>query len=136
MQKTVYENYKYSLQDTAKVYIGAKYTFAELLDQDEVAFKFRLIVERYILAEKEVDPQDTLETHLYYLKPDSFLVKIYDRIKARVKINIIEEKKRIFGRGKTRPVPACSWRFPESRHPSPLSPPVSWQLIPGCSIPS
>ena len=87
MQKTVYENYKYSLQDTAKVYIGAKYTFAELLDQDEVAFKFRLIVERYILAEKEVDPQDTLETHLYYLKPDSFLVKIYDRIKARVKIN-------------------------------------------------
>lgn len=102
MQKTVYENYKYSLQDTAKVYIGAKYTFAELLDQDEVAFKFRLIVERYILAEKEVDPQDTLETHLYYLKPDSFLAKIYDRIKARVKINIIEEKKRIFGRGKKR----------------------------------
>ena len=102
MQKTVYENYKYSLQDTAKVYIGAKYTFAELLDQDEVAFKFRLIVERYILAEKEVDPQDTLEPHLYYLKPDSFLVKIYDRIKARVKINIIEEKKRIFGRGKKR----------------------------------
>ena len=50
MQKTVYENYKYSLQDTAKVYIGAKYTFAELLDQDEVAFKFRLIVERYILG--------------------------------------------------------------------------------------
>ena len=100
MQKTVYENYKYSLQDTAKVYIGAKYTFAELLEQDEVAFKFRLIVERYILAEKEVDPQDTLETHLYYLKPDSFLVKIYDRIKARVKINIIEEKKRIFGRQK------------------------------------
>ena len=99
MQKTVYENYKYSLQDTAKVYIGAKYTFAELLDQDEVAFKFRLIVERYILAEKEVDPQDTLETHL---KPDSFLVKIYDRIKARVKINIIEEKKGIFGRGKKR----------------------------------
>ena len=102
MQKTVYENYKYSLQDTSKVYIGAKYTFAELLDQDEVAFKFRLIVERYILAEKEVDPQDTLETHLYYLKPDSFLVKISDRIKARVKINIIEEKKRIFGRGKKR----------------------------------
>ena len=57
MQKTVYENYKYSLQDTAKVYIGAKYTFAELLDQDEVAFKFRLIVERYILAEKEVSKQ-------------------------------------------------------------------------------
>ena len=54
MQKTVYENYKYSLQDTAKVYIGAKYTFAELLEQDDVAFKFRLIVERYILSEKVI----------------------------------------------------------------------------------
>ena len=91
MQKTVYENYKYSLQDTAKVYIGAKYTFAELLEQDDVAFKFRLIVERYILAEKEVDPEDTLETHLYYLKPDSFLVKIYDRIKARKKRYVTKE---------------------------------------------
>ena len=39
---------------------------------------------------------------LIYQKPDSFLVKIYDRIKARVKINIIEEKKGIFGRGKKR----------------------------------
>ena len=67
-----------------------------------MAFKFRLIVESYILAEKEVDPQNTLETNLYYLKPYIFLVKIYDRIKARVKINIIEEKKRIFGRGKKR----------------------------------
>ena len=67
-----------------------------------MAFKFRLIVERYILAEKEVDPEDTLETNLYYLEPDSFLVKIYDRSKARVKIKIIEEKKGIFGRGKKR----------------------------------
>ena len=97
MQKTVYENYKYSLQDTAKVYIGAKYTFAELLDQDEVAFKFRLIVERYILAEKEVDPQDTLETHLYYLKPDSFLVKIYDRINIRELVAMTPEEKEAKG---------------------------------------
>ena len=40
MQKTVYENYKYSLQDTAKVYIGAKYTFAELLEQDDVCLLY------------------------------------------------------------------------------------------------
>ena len=30
MQKTVYENYKYSLQDTAKVYIGAKEIYMQL----------------------------------------------------------------------------------------------------------
>lgn len=102
MQKTVYENYKYSLQDTAKVYIGAKYTFAELLDQDEVAFKFRLIVERYILAGKRGGSPGYAGDSSVLSEAGQFSCKIYDRIKARVKINIIEEKKRIFGRGKKR----------------------------------
>jgi len=61
-------------------------------------FKFRLIVERYILP--EADLQDTLETHLYYLEPKSFIVKIYKQLKAKVKINIIEEKKHLLGGSK------------------------------------
>ena len=65
MQKTVYEDYKYCIQDVSRVYVGCKYTLAEFLDEDDVLFKFRLIVERYILP--EADGQDTLESHLYYL---------------------------------------------------------------------
>lgn len=95
MEKKVYEDYKYSMQDTARLYVGSKYTFKELLDDEEIPFKFRLIMERYILP--EADLEDTLETHLYYLNPDSFLVKIYKQMKARVKINVIEEKKSMFG---------------------------------------
>lgn len=91
MEKKIYEDYKYSMQDTARLYVGAKYTFRELLDEEEIAFKFRLIMERYILP--EADMEDTLETHLYYLAPDSFLVKIYKQMKAKVKVNVIEEKK-------------------------------------------
>lgn len=96
MQKTVYEDFKYSMQDVGRVYVGCKYSFEELLDDDDLLFKFRLIVERYILP--EADPEDTLETHLYYLKPDSFAVKLYNRIKARVKVSVIEEKKSLFGK--------------------------------------
>ena len=88
MEKKIYEDYKYSMQDTARLYVGAKYTFRELLDEDEISFKFRLIMERYILP--EADREDTLETHLYYLAPDSFLVKVYKQMKARVKVNVIE----------------------------------------------
>lgn len=95
MQKTVYEDYKYSMQDTARVYVGSRYTFAELLESEDVLFKFRLIVDKYILP--EADKEDTLETHLYYLAPDSFLVKLYEQMKARVKVNVIEEKKSLFG---------------------------------------
>lgn len=98
MQKTVYEDYKYSMQDTARVYVGSRYTFAELLEAEDVLFKFRLVVDKYILP--EADREDTLETHLYYLAPDSFLVKIYRQLKARVKVNVIEEKRNLFGRKK------------------------------------
>ena len=96
MQKTVYEDYKYSMQDTGTLYIGAKYTLGEILEEENITFKFRLIVERYILP--EADLQDTLESHLYYLSPESFLVKIYKQIKAKVKISVIEEKKTLTGK--------------------------------------
>lgn len=98
MEKRVYEDYKYSMQDTSRLYVGAKYTFRELLDDEEITFKFRMIMERYILP--EADLEDTLETHLYYLKPDSFLVKVYRQMKAKVKVNVIEEKKPLFGSAK------------------------------------
>lgn len=96
MQQTVYEDYKYSIQDTNRIYVGSRYTFRELLDEEELLFKFRMIAERYILP--EADPEDTLETHLYYLKPDSFLVKIYRQMKARVRVSVIEERKALFRR--------------------------------------
>lgn len=95
MKKTVYEDYKYSMQDTGRVYVGSKYTLDEILESEDMPFKFRLIVERYILP--EADLQDTLETHLYYLETKSFIVKIYKQLKAKVKVNVIEEKRGIFG---------------------------------------
>lgn len=98
MQKTIYEDYKYSIQDTGRIYVGCKYTFAELLDEENILFKFRLVMEKYVL--EKADREDTLETHLYYLAPDSFLVKLYEQMRARVKVNVIEEKKSIFGGSK------------------------------------
>lgn len=98
MQKTVYEDYKYNMQDTGNLYIGAKYTLEEIIEEEMIMFKFRMIVERYILP--EADLQDTLESHLYYLEPKSFLVKIYKQLKAKVKINVIEEKHSMFGGSK------------------------------------
>lgn len=92
MEKTVYEDYKYSIQDVSRIYIGSKYTFGELLEEENILFKLRLVVRQHILP--EADLEDTLESHLYYLKPESFLVRIYKQMKAKVKVNVIEEKKR------------------------------------------
>lgn len=91
-----YEDYKYCIQDTGRLYVGSKYTFAELLDAEEILFKFRMLAQKYILP--EADPEDTLETHLYYLEPSAFLVKLYRQMKARVKVNMIEDKKSLTGK--------------------------------------
>ena len=91
VQKTVYEDNKYCMQDVGNIYIGAKYTLEEILEAEDILFKFRLVMERYILPES--DRQDTLETQLYYLQETQFCAQIYKQLKARVKISIIEEKK-------------------------------------------
>lgn len=100
MQRTVYEDFKYSMQDTGRLYVGSRYTFAELLEEEDILFKFRMVVEKYIMD--EADREDTLETHLYYLAPDSFLVKLYRQMKAKVKVSVIEEKKSLFGGSRKR----------------------------------
>lgn len=79
------------MQEVGTLYLGTKYTFDEMLENEEIPFKFRLLAERYLLP--EADREDTLETHLYYLDKKSFLVKIYRQLKAKVKVNLLAEKK-------------------------------------------
>ena len=46
MQRKTYEDFKYSLQDTGRIYVGCKYTLGELLDEEDILFKFRLVMEK------------------------------------------------------------------------------------------
>ena len=98
MHKQQYEDYKYVMQDTYQLYIGAKYSFEELIDNEEVPFKFRLIVERYIY--QDIDPETTLESQLYYMTAKDLQYRIYKQIKMKVKVNVIEEKKSLTGQRK------------------------------------
>ena len=47
-----------------------------------------------------MDAETTLESHFYYLSDKGILFKTYKHIKLKVKINIIEEKKSLFGGSK------------------------------------
>jgi hypothetical protein len=94
--RIIYEDGKYVMQDVGTLYVGTKYPFGEILENEEIPFKFRLLCERYLLP--EADREDTLETHLYYLDSQSFLVKIYKQLRAKVKINLLADKKDRQGR--------------------------------------
>ena len=92
-------DFKYFMQDTGSLYLGAKYSYAEILEDEMVTFKYKSIVEHYIL--KDTDPETTLESQLYYMTPEQFSYKTYLQLKARVKVSLLAERKRLFGRSGT-----------------------------------
>ena len=94
--KQVYEDYKYVMQDTGYLYIGSKYSYGELMENESVPFKFMTILERYIIPEMGTDT--TVEAHLYYAKPEDFTSRTLFQLKAKVKFNRSIIKKNIFGR--------------------------------------
>ncbi len=95
---TQYEDFKYVMQDTSYVYLGAKYTFQELLDAELVPFKLKAIISHYLL--KEVEPENTLESQFYYLEQGTFLYDTLYQLKVKVKAQVQVEQKSIFGKSK------------------------------------
>lgn len=91
-------DFKYFMQDTGSIYLGAKLSYAEILQDEMVNFKYKSIVEHYIF--KDTDPETTLESQLYYMTSDQFSYRTYGQLKAKVKISILEEKKGFLGRKK------------------------------------
>jgi len=102
LQKQSYEDYKYVMTDTGNVYLGAKYAYGELLQNEDVPFKIRAIVERYILPQSA--PEITLESEFYYMTSDSFAYRTYRQLKVRVKYSRLAEKKSFFSGGKKKKV--------------------------------
>lgn len=90
-------DYKYVMHDMTNIYIGARYTYDEIMDNDDVPFKFKTIVSRYIL--KEVAGNTTLENHIFYMTKDDESYMIYKQMKAKFKLNVFRED----GHGKGQP---------------------------------
>lgn len=95
---TQYEDFKYVLQDTGSISIGAKYTYKELLGNEMVPFKLKAVLEHYIF--KESDPETVLESEFYYLEEATFLYEVFTQLKVKVKVLRMEETKSLLGRKK------------------------------------
>lgn len=97
-ERTAEENrdYKYVMQDTGNVYIGARFSYRELIEDEEVPFKFKTIVERYI--KQDLESSVTLESHFYYMEPEGFDFQSYKQLRTRVKYNELSVKKNLFGK--------------------------------------
>ena len=72
-------DFKYYMQDTGRLYFGARYSYAELMEHEMVPFKFKSIIEHYIM--KDTEPDTTLESQFYYMTPEMFSCKTYMQLK-------------------------------------------------------
>ena len=93
---TQYEDFKYVLQDSGSIYLGAKFTYEELLGHEMVPFKLKAILTHYIL--KEASPDTTLESQFYYLEENTFLFDTFMQLKIRVKVQRQRERRSLLGK--------------------------------------
>lgn len=89
-------DFKYVMHDLTNVYIGAKYTYDELMNSDEVPFKLKTIFSHCML--REVAGDTTLENHVFYMHTTDISYQAYKQMKAKFKLSVFEENGH--GRGK------------------------------------
>ena len=92
-------DFKYILQDVGQIYLGARFSYRELLGEEAVAFKLKTVISQYIL--KEVDASTTLESHFYHMTEDSFSYQTYRELKVKIKVSIPVEKRSLTGKVRT-----------------------------------
>ncbi len=98
MQNTHDDDFKYVMMDTGSIYLGAKCTFGELMEHEMVPFKLKAIMTHYVF--KEADADTSLESQFYYMEPGTFLYDTFVQLRTKLKVNILAEKKNLFGKTK------------------------------------
>ena len=93
-----YQDYRYILQDTGTLFVGAKFSFGDIAKEEEVPFKFRSIVMRHLM--NEVDAEDTFESVFYYMKPEGYLYEVFLQLRAKVKVSELTPVKGFLGKTK------------------------------------
>ena len=93
MRDCQYTDYKYIMQDVSSIYLGAKYTYEELTENEEIPFKIKSLVNRYIKQELSEEGV-SLESHFDYMEEKGFAYQTFLQLKTKVRISILEQKKR------------------------------------------
>lgn len=91
-------DFKYTITQLTKLYIGARCTYEEVLDAEDFSHKFRQIVSSKILGEVTADT--TLESHLYYMTEEDASAAVYEKLRAAVVCSVRTVKKTLTGKEK------------------------------------
>ncbi|MCI7789413.1 MAG: hypothetical protein MR531_01305 [Lachnospiraceae bacterium] len=91
-------DFKYMIQDVSHIYFGKELSYAEMMELEDVPFKFKAIIGSYI--SKDIELTNKMIEHLYQIKPEEFSYRIYEQLKLQVRLFYKEESKGLFGKQK------------------------------------
>ncbi len=89
-------DFKYVIQDTGHVYFGKELTYQEILDRDDVPFKFKAIISAYVTKDTPLDVKFT--DHILTVDTDAFSYRIYEQLKLQVRFFYGEDRKGLGGK--------------------------------------
>lgn len=79
-------DFKYVVQSFSDFYIGARWTYGEMLVNENMPFKWKAIVRHYLL--KDAAPDTTMENHIFFMTEQDFAYETLRELKARFKMSV------------------------------------------------
>jgi hypothetical protein len=92
------DDFKYIIQDTNCVYFGKELTYAEMLDKDDLPFKFKAIISAYV--SKDTDLNVKMTDHILNMADNEFSKRIFEQLKMTVRVYYKTEKRGLGGKTK------------------------------------
>ena len=92
MSDTIDRSFKYTMQDTTRIYVGGRMTYQEMIEWDDVPFKIKAIVNKEFVPNAGTT-EITFAEHFKKLDKDSFLFQVCRTLKTKIKVHVPVQKK-------------------------------------------
>lgn len=79
-------DFKYVMQDFGNIYIGARFTYGEMMTGEDMPFKWKAAIAHYIL--KDVEEDTTMENHIFFMTEQDFSYQTFRELKAKFKMSV------------------------------------------------
>lgn len=89
-------DFKYVIQDTNCVYFGRELTYAEMMDKDDIPFKFKAVISAHIA--RDTDLNRKMADHLLQISEEEFSYRIYEQLKLTIRVCYKTQKKGFGGK--------------------------------------
>ncbi len=87
--KSNYPAFGCVMQDVSQVYIGGQLSYGELMERDDVPFKFRAILSHYML--KDVAGETRISDHLFFIQKNDLSYLAYKQMRAKFRLSVWQE---------------------------------------------